>query len=271
MRKTWLFIALAGLLSGCASDSHTTEAKAEMVAEEMAEVTTRSDASGAEIIEMPEQRKVIKTGRMGIQVDRVEEAKRRVDSLVARYQGYYANEESNDGYRSGVTLTIRVPAGRFDAFTAALEAGKGKMLYKNISARDVSEEYLDIETRLDNKRRYLERYQEILGRATTIKEIMEMEQYIRRLEEEIESAEGRLRYLDNQTAYSTLELGLSTERIAESARDTFGKRVVRALSTGWNGLVSLLVGLLYLWPLLLIGMVIAGVIRWQVRRKKNTK
>jgi hypothetical protein len=100
---------------------------------------------------------------------------------------------------------------------------------------------------------------------------MEMEQYIRRLEEEIESAEGRLRYLDNQTAYSTLELELSTERIAEPARDSFWARSKRAMAAGWHGLVTLFVGLLYLWPLLLIGAVVGFVLRWHIRKNHNKK
>ena len=145
------------------------------------------------------------------------------------------------------------------------------MLYKNISARDVGEEYLDTETRLANKRGYLERYREILRRATTIKEILEGEQYIRQIEEEIESAQGRLRYLDNQVSYSTLELTLSTEQISTPGRNSFWSRLKKAFSSGWDGIVSFLIGLIYLWPFLLIVGVVWALLRRRIKRRKERK
>ncbi len=218
-----------------------------------------AQASGA-----TETKKIIKTGNMGIRVARIDEARRPIDSLVAICGGYYAEESYNDGYGAELKMTIRVPSGNFDALTAALEAGRGKVLYKNISARDVSEEYLDTEIRLANKRSYLERYRELLKRANTIAEILQVEQYVHRLEVEIESAQGRLRYIDHQTAYSTLELTLSTEQTPVDSDSYFGSRITHALSEGWELVVSFVIGLLFLWPFWLIG---GGVLFWFVRRR----
>jgi hypothetical protein len=279
MKKFLILMALCGLmLSGCESRHGASEAMYDMGGEEVvveAEMIAASPESAAtEAVptdELPKTQKIIKTGRMGIRVARIAEAKRRVDSLTAVYRGYYADENYNDGYRFELTLTIRVPFAQFDAFTAALEAGKGEVLYKNISARDIGEEYLDTEIRLANKRGYLERYREILRRANTIKEIMEVEQYVRRLEEEIESAQGRLRYLDNQASYSTLVLTLSTEQIAVPDRDSFWSRLKEAFSTGWSGIVTFFIGLVYLWPLLLIGGVVWALIAWHIKRRKERK
>ena len=275
MKKSLLLIAFFGMiLSGCGSSRSENGVSHDLATEEYAAVEDENTASQATFVpvnEAPEAKKIIKTGRMGIRVSRIDESKRRVDSLVARYQGYYAEENSSNGYRSGLTMTIRVPFGHFDAFTAALETGKGEVLYKNISARDVGEEYLDTETRLANKRSYLERYRELLKRANTIREILEVEQYIRRLEEEIESAQGRLRYLDNQTAYSTLELTLSTEQTAAPLRDTFWNRAKRALSMGWDGITAFVIGLLHLWPFLLIGFGVWYGVRLRIKRRKGQK
>ena len=215
-----------------------------------------------------EEKKIIKTGRMGIRVAAPGEAKRRVDSLVNVYQGYYAKEILNEG-QQGMVLTVRIPGANYEKFIAALESGGGETLYKEISARDVTEEYIDTETRLANKRSYLERYKEILRRAGTIREILEVEEYIRRMEEEIESAEGRLRYLANQAAYSTLELSLGTEyQYMSSPEDPFGERIKKAVSVGWGGIVTFFVGILYLWPLWLAG-IIAGI--WLSRKKMKRK
>lgn len=274
MKKILYLLTISGLLfsgTGCSNGGSAAESGTR-VAGEMASADVQAPAAVAETsVEIPQPTKIIKTGRMGIRVDRIESAKGQVDELLAAHQGYYAEENSNDGTRSDMTLTIRVPSARFDTFVAALESNKGTVLYKNISARDVSEEFVDIETRLENKRQYLERYRELLKRAATIEDILKVESYIRTLEEEIESAEGRLRYLDNQVNYSTLELSLSTDRAVGPARDSFGARIVRALSTGWQGFVSLLIGVLYLWPLLLAGSVVGFILRWQIERRKKQR
>jgi hypothetical protein len=275
MKKSiYSLIALTGLLCGCdggpneggSNGNHVRYA----VEEELVEMTGETASAGTEIVPVAEAaqvRKIIKTGRMGIRVARLGEARQRVDSLVAACGGYYADENYNDGYRYDLVLTIRVPQARFDAFAAALEAGRGEVLYKSVSARDVGEDYLDVQTRLANKRGYLERYRELLKRAATIREILEVEQYIRGLEEEIESAEGRLRYMDNQVSYSTLELTLSTEHRPDP--DRFSTRVGKALSAGWHGLVGFVVGLVYLWPLLSVGAAVWLLIRRRIRRRKN--
>lgn len=276
MKKILLLAALLTLW-GCASRHESGVSYDMAVEEELADTRIAAEPEASAAVEAvptdeaPQVKKIIKTGRMGIRVARIDEAKRRVDSLVAAHRGYYVGENYNDGYRFDLVLTIRLPFERFDAFTAALEAGRGEVLYKNISARDVGEEYLDTEIRLANKRGYLERYREILRRANTIKEILEVEQYIRRLEEEIESAQGRLRYLDNQAAYSTLELTLSTEHISVPDRNRFGNRLKQAFSTGWDGIVTFFVGLIYLWPFLLIGSVVWALIRRRIRRRKERK
>lgn len=273
MKNIFLTLPLILLqIGGCGGGgSHYTAEELPQAAYEVSAERSVADMASAEstVSPVPSQKKIIKSGNMGIQVAALGEARSRVDSLVGVYGAYYASENYNDSYNANLTLTIRVPGERFDSFLSALEAGKGKTLYKNISARDVSEEYLDVETRLANKRSYLDRYREILRRATTIKEILEVEEHIRKLEEEIESAEGRLRYLDNQVGYSTLELTLSTEyKYTPPEEERFGQRLIRALATGWQGIVHFFLGLLYIWPFLLIVGGVGVWFGWKRRQKK---
>ncbi len=260
-----LYFALIGLMISACSTDYTAEiASADQESVAFAEEAAVSSAGA---IALPAQQKIIKTGRMGIRVGRLDRAEQRVDSLLPTYGGYYSGEEWGENYRQ---MTIRLPSGQFDAFVAALEANdKGKIAYKSISVQDVGEQYYDMQTRLENKRITLERYRDILRRAATVKDIMEVEQYIRQLEEEIESAEGRLRYWDNQIAYSTLELNLSTEQLVAPSKNTFITRLHRAVAVGWKGIVSIVVGLFYLWPLWLIGSGACWLIRWQIRRKRK--
>lgn len=229
--------------------------------------------------EMPEaeaevnKKKIIKQGSMSVTVDDLQSSKSYVDSLLQVYNGYYANEYlSNNDYSSSYNLKIRIVAQHYDSFIYALEHGGGVITLKNIQARDVTEQFVDIQTRLANKRNYLERYNELLKKAETIKEILEIEEIIRNLEEEIESAEGRLRHLSDQVAYSTLDLRLTSEKEWEykpEKRKGFGEEFKKSLSKGWYGFVDFLLVLLRLWPLWLIVFVALFIWRKRRNRKKN--
>ena len=111
-----------------------------------------------------------------------------------------------------IIFIIRVPAAQFDRLVERLEKGSGEVLFKDISARDVTEEFVDLEIRLANKRKFADRYAELLKKAVSVKEILEIEENIRKIEEEIESTEGRLRYLSDQVAFSKLTLTLTQEK-----------------------------------------------------------
>ncbi len=198
------------------------------------------------------RKKIIRDGRMGIKTNNLEKSKARVDTLVRNNGGYFSNESfQNSNYESAWNLKIRIPAAAFDRFIAALETGEGEILYKEIDARDVTDQFIDLETRLANKREYLERYRELVKKAVSVKEILEIEEKIRLLEEEIESVTGRLKYLGDQVDFSTLNLTLTKHKGFKYSPDRpgdFGERLKHSLSKGWHGFVDFLLFLLKLWP-----------------------
>ena len=215
-------------------------------------------------------KKIIRDGRIGLRVSNLGEGKARIDELVGRFDSYYAGEFFND-YSASIEydLTIRIPSQNFDAFIAAVENGDGKVLSKSINARDVTEQFFDLETRLASKRMFLARYRELLARANMIPDILDIEERIRGVQEEIESTEGRLRLLNNQINYSTLDLKISEPKsfFGEPA-DSFRKRLGRGLSYGWEGLVEFVIGVITIWPLWLILAVVA-IPLWRSWRKKK--
>ena len=184
-------------------------------------------------------RKIIKDGRMEIRVKELEQGKKEADSLVKKFKGYYADETFNNmDYAHGYSLKIRIPSASFDAFIAELELGAGEVAFKNIASRDVTEEFIDLETRMNSKKNYLNRYGDLLKQATSVNDILEIEEKTRLIEEEMESVQGRLKYLNNQVDYSTLDLQLSKKndynaysnnkgQFYRQAKNVAGKRVVR--------------------------------------------
>lgn len=197
--------------------------------------------------------KIIKEGNLRFDVDNLRPAKQKVDSLLSLSGGYYENERYNSyGHQNEYDLKIRVPNEKFDSFVNLLEKGIGTLQSKNISAKDVTEEYVDLTIRLDNNIAYLNQYKEILKKARTIKEILEVQEKIRRIESEIDSKKGRIKYLNDKVQYSTVHLELSETREVVRKEDGFISRVGSAFGNGFESFLTFLVVLVNLWPFILL-------------------
>ena len=221
------------------------------------------------------KKKIIKDGRLGLQVDNLQTAKQKIDSLVKSAGGYYANENlKNSDNQSGYELIIRIPVVNFESFVGSAEKGSAKILYKEIQARDVTEEFVDLSTRLNSKRNSLARYNEIMKKAKTVKDILEIEESIRVLQEEIESTEGRLRYLNDCVNYSTLNMTISTEKdfsFKPEKRYSFWEKFKESVVNGWFGLVDFILDLFELWPFLLLIIPAYLLVRRWIKKQKMKK
>jgi hypothetical protein len=94
-----------------------------------------------------------------------------------------------------------------------------------------------------------------LIKANSIKEILEIEEKIRALEEEIESTTGKLKYLSDLVAYSTLDLTISKQKNFKyhpTKRDKFSEKLKQSLSKGWFGFVDFFLFIINIWPLWII-------------------
>lgn len=219
------------------------------------------------------KKKLIKDGRLGLRVSELEKTKLRIDTLINKHGGYYDNESfNNTDWESSFNLKIRIPSANFEKFISEIETGEGEILYKEIDARDVTDQFIDLETRLENKRNYLIRYNDLLKKANSVKEILEIEEKIRGLEEEIESTTGRLKYLNDLVDYSTLDLTISKQndfKYNPEKRDKFSERLKQSLSKGWFGLVDFLLFIIKIWPFWIVLTLILYF--WKKYRKTKKK
>jgi len=188
-------------------------------------------------------KKIIKDGSIVIKVKDIEAAKKHIDAVIKKYDSYYESEEfQNYDNKTRYILKIRIPSKQFENFLGAAENGEGQITSKTINARDVTEEYVDGEIRLNSKRLFRNRYNELLTKAGKVVDILAIEENIRVLQEEIESTEGRLKFLDDQVLYSTIDLTLLTEKEInkdEEKTETFKEKIKWSLATGWASVVTL--------------------------------
>lgn len=220
-------------------------------------------------------KKIIKNGHLGITVSRIDEAQERITKELKEHGAFVVSENfRNDDTEEQLTLVIRVPNEQFDSFINALANGVGYVDYRSVDAEDVTEEYTDVALKLANKKIYLEKYRDLLRRSANTKDLLEIQEKIRGLEDEIEIAEGRLRYIDDRVNYSTLRLTISRQKAvsATTSKTGFGTRISDALATGWNVFVSFLIGVVSLWPFVLIlPFLVLGIRKWRRRRKMKVK
>jgi len=217
-------------------------------------------------------KKIIKNGDLKIQVGDIKKAQDQVSSIVKSKKAYIQKEEfQNNDNEENIDLTIRVPHQNFDALVNSFSDGVGSVLFKNISSDDVTEEYTDVSIKLANKKIYLEKYRDMLKSAKTTKDILEIQENIRELEDEIDVSEGRLRFIDDRVNYSTLNLILYKEKVRTSTTSKigFGSRFGDSVTEGWNSFVAFLLGVISLWPFfLLIPVVVFLWRKWRNRKKK---
>lgn len=134
--------------------------------------------------------------------------------------------QANGGYvvaQQGLSLTLRIPSRHFYS-SIDYAAGASELLDRKIDVQDVTEQYFDLETRVNNARAMRERLVDLLHRAQQIKDALAIERELARVTEELEVLEGKLRRLQELVAYSTISatwLPLASDDVQASTRLPF--------------------------------------------------
>ena len=217
---------------------------------------------------------LIRTGQAEVRVDSLEPAIAALTALARRSGGYVGNTSFMGGEerRRAASLQIRVPSSRFGDLQAGL-AAIGQVRSLNVQVQDVGEEYTDAAARVKSKRAAEARMLELLRtRAGKLSDVVELEQALERVREEIETTEGRLRYLRNQVGLSTMSVTLTEPglNIQEPGyhpiRDAFG--------AAWRNFTGFIAGIIaasgWMLPLVvLLGLGVRVVIWLRGRARKN--
>ena len=214
--------------------------------------------------------KIIKNGRLRFETQDLAKTRQRLMGIVQQYEGYVQNDNSGKNYNQTYqNFTIRIPTRNFEATLQAIEQGVKHFDEKTISQQDVTEEFVDLNARLKAKRVLEDRYLELLAKAKNVKEMLEIERELANIREEIEAKEGRLRYLSNQVSLSTLHINIYKTEVETVVSNSYGSKMLNALKSGWNGISVFFLGLLHLWPfLILLGLGILFLRRW-IRKNKR--
>jgi hypothetical protein len=236
----------------------------------------------------PIERLVIRNGSISMVVKDTRAAQQSIQQMVAEMAvegAFVVSSEEQGGIEGGspyITMAIRVPATRFDEVMDRLAKMAVDVRNRNESGQDVTEEYVDLQARLESLETARQRLLKIMEDARTTDELLKAEGQLTQREAEIESIKGRVQYLTQSARLSSIHIELQPYilsqpvvgarwRPAETVRGAF-EALVDSLRSFGDFLIFF--GIAILPWLLLIGLVIYGVVRfvlWRVRASREKR
>jgi anti-sigma factor RsiW len=162
-------------------------------------------------------RKIVRTAQLALDVDQFDDASRRLVQIAERAGGFVA--DSSYAEENGVpvgSFTLRVPADRFAAVLADLET-LGDVTRRQISGQDVTEEFVDLRSRIRNLERHEQRLLSFMDRATKVSDLLAIEEQLARVRGEIEQLTGRMRFLERSADLATVAVA-----VKQKAKKTSG-------------------------------------------------
>lgn len=156
--------------------------------------------------------RVMRNGSLDMVVANMTATMERVSAITAQYSGVIARSQfwTVDEQARG-SIAVRVPVAQFDAAFVALKDVAVEVTGENTSVHDVTEEFVDLEAQLVNKKRQETRLQELFDRATKVEDLLKIERELSRVRGDIERFEGRKRYMASQTDYATITMSIQED------------------------------------------------------------
>ena len=200
-------------------------------------------------------KKIIKTAAVNFEVKDFQKYNAEFRDKVKQVGGYIAQEQQAESeYKIENTLTIKVPVDQFDNAIQLLVTDVKKLNEKKITSDDVTTEFVDTRSRLESKKQVRLRYLDLLKQAKNMEEILSVQSEINGIQEEIESASGRIEYLSHSSSFSTINLTfyqILNETAVDKDKPSFSTKLSKAFKDGWSWIQELFVVLVTLWPLFL--------------------
>ena len=241
------------VIAGCSKKSTSYSSKQAYGINASAKVATRASEAGMadsvyfDDMEYEEsapavedyERKLIRTGNVSLEVQTITDAEDKIAAWAASLGGYVTNANT---WQYGAGFTVRVPSSRFDE--AMSQVGNfGRITNRSVSSQDVSDNYYDMQSRLQTKYILRDKLQSYLSEAKDIKDLLEVERQLNEVIEDIESTESRFKRLSGQIDYSTIYINMSFEHGKDE-----GGIILPDVKNSWNEFVSNVIN--FFWNLL---------------------
>ncbi|MGW1561887.1 DUF4349 domain-containing protein [Streptomyces sp. NPDC002144] len=247
-----LLLAAALALTGCSSASDsggTSSAKGAPAARGDAQEAApgAKEASGAQAPSGTKARSpkltassIIRTASLTVQVKDVPKALDRARTTTESAGGYVGDETTSrdpEG-REHTRVVLRVPVDRYDEVLADLQ-GAGKLIDRTAKAEDVTDQVVDVDSRVKSQRVSVARVRELMDRATKLSDVVALEGELSSREADLEALLAQQASLKDRTSMATITLSLSETPVKAAAKDD-DPGFLDALAGGWHAFVTML-------------------------------
>ncbi|MEV6508122.1 DUF4349 domain-containing protein [Streptomyces sp. NPDC051642] len=184
---------------------------------------------------------IIRTASLSVRVKDVPKALDEARTTTENAGGFVGSEStSRDGQGHERTrVVLRVPSDKYDEVLADLE-GAGKLLDRTAKAQDVTDQVVDVESRIASQRASVARVRELMDRATRLSDVVELEGELSTRESDLEALLAQQSSLKDRTSLATITLSLSQTPVAKAAAKDDSPGFVDAVAGGWHVFVTML-------------------------------
>ena len=272
MKKYTLLLIIIGIIS-CQNQYDSNESVREAIS---SKARTNYSSTNKKALKEENQRakkKIIRSASTKMEVLDVRSASEEINAMILDHEGYISDQNITDiEGRQKANFTLRVPSDSLQSLLNQLSDLAVRVDYMKTISNDVSEEYVDLTSRLNTKEEVHQRYIDILrNKAGTIEELLSAERRIGILQEEIEVAQGKIRFYDEEVLLSTVNVQIYKNEIlvaeVKSRFIPFWSNAEDQFIGGWNMLIRIAIVVIGFWPIWFFG----GVGYLAVRKIKQTR
>ncbi len=193
----------------------------------MSDMSIPLSGNSSELIE----RKIQKNARTQIEVKDINLAISKVEKIIQKFEGEIINSNRGgaDIGNPYANISFRVPVEYLENTLKEILDISTKVIREEIYTNDVTEEFINVEAKLLNMKSTESRFQELLLKTGNVKEILEVEIQLTRIRGEIDGLEGRLKYLNQTTSTSKIDLNIQQEPSISGDKWGFSESLKSAL------------------------------------------
>ncbi len=227
----------------------------------------------------PQDRLIVRNADVTIFADNVSAAMEAIVALASETGGFVVNSRiSGEQTQQKAFVSIRVPTDAFEDAMRRIRSLAAKVETENTDAKDVTEEYVDLQAQLRNLQATEQQYQRLMEKATTVDDILKVQRELTSVQGQIERLQGRIQYLEQTSSTSLINVTIRATVAAQPIvrpgwrpGDT-AREATRDLADFAQGLADLGIRLLIfspVWATVLAA--VALLLRWQLRRDRASR
>jgi hypothetical protein len=235
--KLAVFLVFVLFLAACSKMDYSSAPMASVNEYQLDEISNKSSGDNAQNIQETTLRKLVTSSNLQMRIENLDGGINRLNGIMDRYGTYASSINVHENSRD---YTLRVPANKYKNFLEEIME-IGNIIRFNETTEDVTLRYYDLESRLNTKKELIITFQNYLGRANNIEEILSVEKRIAELQAEIDDVGRQFRLLNDLIDYSTIRLELLGPISASNyGRETIWEKI-KGLMTGFRGYISTII------------------------------